>query len=247
MPPRAVFDSVFGEPEVIKLGSGLNQTYARTIKQALKARGRLTDEDFEQARIATERYLDQFPEEQQTGILRGAMVSAYMSETPESDAAIWLPGEKTDEGREPGIAHKSIEALREIGVLDEIAQTRDGLVAYPGASIQEPTYRTVGINGVWFNWYRAQCEAKCEPVPEKMGDVPKDKAKWAKQQVEKLAASEWRGLNLLVREEGERKVAYLTNGKILGVIARDSEKELRDEITLQFMLTHDGNLRSVVD
>jgi hypothetical protein len=210
----------------------------------LKAKGRLSDEDFDQARIETERYLAQFPEEQHTSILCGAMVSAYMSETPESDAAIWLPGEKTETGRKPGIAHKSIQALREIGVLDEIAETPDGLVAYPGASIQEPTYRTVGINGVWFHWYRAWAEANDESVPESMSDVPKDRAKWAKQQAERLAPTEWRGMILKIRAEAGRMVAYTEDDQPFGTISRHSDVGNRDTIRLYLSATKDGNICS---
>jgi hypothetical protein len=246
MPPRAVFDSVFDDPETVRLGGGLNATYARALKRARRERGRLDDADYDRARAETEAYLDRFPPERQTAILRGAMVSAYLGETPESDAAVWLPGAKTETGRQPGIAHQSIRALREIGVLDEIAQTPEGLVAYPGASIKEPTYRTVGINGVWFHWYRAQCEVSSEAVPETMSDVPKDKAKWAKREVERLAGTEWRDLLLTVRVEGKWRVAYLPDGRLFGTLSRDAMEAPGDVIAIRFSVTRDGNLRSVI-
>ena len=82
------------------------------------------------ARQAAEGYLARFPEAQHTAILRGAMVSAYMGETPTSDNAVWLMGEQRPDGsRAPGIAQKSIQALREVGALDEIGQTEYGLIA----------------------------------------------------------------------------------------------------------------------
>ncbi len=247
MPPRAVFDSAFDDPETIKLGGGLNQTYARALKRALREKGKLSDEDYDRARAETEAYLNEFPEERQTSILRGAMVSAYMGDTAESDAAIWLPGEKTETGRKLGIANKSIQALREIGVLDEIAQTENGLVSYPGASIQEPSYRTIGINGVWFNWYKRWAEANGEPISETMSDVPKERAKWAKHQVELLAQSYLSGLPLTIRSEGERRVAYTVEGQMFGLLARDVTDDLGDAIRLRFTLAKDGNLRSVVE
>ena len=56
------------------------------------------------------------------------MVSAYMGETPTSDNAVWLMGEQRPDGsRAPGIAQKSIQALREVGALDEIGQTEVGV------------------------------------------------------------------------------------------------------------------------
>ncbi len=245
MPPRAVFDSAFDDPETINLGGGLNQTYARALKRALRENGKLSDEDYDRARIEAEAYLGRFPAEQQTAILRGAMVSAYMGDTPESDAAIWLPGEKTETGRLPGIANKSIQALREIGVLDEIAQTPDGLVSYPGAVIQEPTYQTIGINGVWFNWYRQWAEANGEPMPETMGEVPKDTAKWAKQQVETIYQDG--SCAIEIRTEGERQAACTSDNQLLGFIAKDAEGIAEGPYTLKYALAKDGNLRAVLD
>ncbi|MCP4422985.1 MAG: hypothetical protein GY803_00690, partial [Chloroflexi bacterium] len=92
----------------------------------------------EQLRQVTEDYLARFRPERQTAILRGAMVSAYMNRT--SDAAVWLPGEKIGDGRLPGVASKSMDALREIGVLDRVGEFDREVIVYPDAAPYAPTF-----------------------------------------------------------------------------------------------------------
>ena len=116
---------------------------------------RLRAEDFDTARQETEAFLDRYPPQQHTAIARGAMLSAYTSDDPTvSDAMLWLAGERTETGQRRGsIGQVSIQALREIGLLDEMMATDErGILVYPGAIVEEPLRRTVGINGVWFNW-----------------------------------------------------------------------------------------------
>ena len=63
------------------------------------------------------------------GILRGALVSVYQQAERGSDAAAWLGGERDDEGkRQAGIAGVTVAALREVGLLDEIIPTKEGLI-----------------------------------------------------------------------------------------------------------------------
>lgn len=53
------------------------------------------------------------------------------------DTAVWLSGHKEETNqpqpgtRQSSVAHEMIEALRQIGVLDEIIVTKEGLVVYP--------------------------------------------------------------------------------------------------------------------
>ena len=92
-------------------------------------------EDFDSARHAAEEYLARYPPSAHSTILRGAMVSVYSGETPASDAAIWIQGEKVQADTYVGVAQKSLNALRDIGTLDEIDQTSAGLLVYPNASV----------------------------------------------------------------------------------------------------------------
>jgi hypothetical protein len=61
----------------------------------------------------------------------------YGKEEGGADTAVWLAGSKEETGQsQPGIgqspiAHETIEVLREIGLLDAILPTKEGLVVYP--------------------------------------------------------------------------------------------------------------------
>ena len=56
----------------------------------------------------------------------------YQQEERGSDAAAWLGGERDEAGkRQAGITGVTVEALREVGLLDELIPTKEGLVIYP--------------------------------------------------------------------------------------------------------------------
>jgi hypothetical protein len=63
------------------------------------------------------------------------MVSLYSGETTGSDAAVWVQGKKGGSNSGVGIAQKSLDALRDIGVLDEIDKMPEGVIVYPNANI----------------------------------------------------------------------------------------------------------------
>jgi len=136
MPPQEVFKSVAGDPEAVHIGAGLNQVYTGTLRRLARARPyRIpTPEDFDAARQAAEKYLARYPPYRHSDILRSAMVRVYTGDRVSSDAAIWVPGAKQVNDRSSAIAKKSIAALRDIGVLDEIDDTNDGVLGYPNAN-----------------------------------------------------------------------------------------------------------------
>lgn len=136
-PPPALFEHVTEED--VRLGAGLNQAFAAALNihkkkskgQPPAANGR-PPTALDHARQATEDYLAHFPPSRWGGILRGALVSVYQQEERGSDAAAWLGGERDEAGkRQVGIAGVTVEALREVGLLDEIIPTKEGLVIYP--------------------------------------------------------------------------------------------------------------------
>ncbi len=219
MPPQAVFDSALEDPQSVRLGGQLNAAYARAIRERPRPDMPPTPDDHEAARLAVEGHLARHPAERHTAILRGAMVSAYMGETPASDNAVWLMGEQRPDGsRTPGIAQKSIQALREVGVLDEIGETQLGLIAYPGATIREPAMRSAGITGVWFNWLRAQTAGNGQPLPERMQDVPRSAQRMSKERIAHLAKTQFPGMRLRVAEEGGRLAAYTERNNLFGYL-----------------------------
>ena len=129
-PPPALFENVTEED--VRLGAGLNQAFAAALNIHKKKIKRQPPTALDRARQATEDYLAHFPPHRWGGILRGALVSVYQQEERGSDAAAWLGGERDEAGkRQAGIAGVTVAALRGVGLLDEIIETKEGLVIYP--------------------------------------------------------------------------------------------------------------------
>jgi hypothetical protein len=250
MPPRAIFDHTFAQSETIALGAKLNQVYTSTIKQIAKNKSELTQEDYDAARHTAEQYLHNFPNDMQTSILRGAIVSAYLRNEPGSDAALWLAGAKIEGGRKSSIGQQTVQALREVGVLDEIANIDGRVTTYPGASASEPAYRTIGINGVWQNIFQRWAAHNNHNPDETKSPEAHQAIRWAKQRVSQMLEN-GQSVHLHVREEelnGQlRKIVYDTQGNRFGTISRDSQHEVGASFILRFALAHDGNLRAVID
>ena len=176
-----------------------------------------------------------------------------MRDAPGSDAALWLPGPKTDDGQQLGIAQKTIAALREVGVLDELGDVqidgRSGVMRYPGADVTEPTYRTVGIRGVWQNWLAAEAQARGEG--EISDTISKQDRTRAHDQVEQIAreiAELPAGYVLDVSDEEGQLVAYTERGNRFGVIRQGEAREIEvgQRLTVRGALASDGNLRVAV-
>ncbi|MHB8627804.1 MAG: hypothetical protein ACYDBJ_10265 [Aggregatilineales bacterium] len=248
MPPASVFDHAFnaGDLEFINAGAQLHRVYKNRLRTLLQEKDRLLPEDYETARAEAEAYLDQFSPDEQTALLRGAIVSTYITDSP-SDSVLWLPGAKTNRGRLPGIAHKTIQALRKIGVLDEVGETSEGILVYPGAATSTPRYfHSIGITGVWFNWLRSWQEANGQPLSTTPGDVSAARAVWAKARVAEFSQAEYRNLTLTIQRQGERKVAVTQDGALFGYVSKDSTDRVPEGgIVMHFAICRDGNLRCV--
>lgn len=134
MPPAALFDSTYADQDIIRLGARLNQTYAAAL--AMGRKGRYSNV-LERAKHAVEDFLVHFPPDRRSAILRGALVSVYGGEELTADTAVWLARTRIERDlAQPGIgqfsvASLTIEALREIGVVDEIHLNREGRGVYP--------------------------------------------------------------------------------------------------------------------
>ncbi len=90
----------------------------------------------ERAKVTVEDYLAHFPSERRGAILLGALASVYGKEDGGTDTAVWLAGSKEEQAQsllgigQSSIAHETIVALRDIGLLDDIIATKEGLVMY---------------------------------------------------------------------------------------------------------------------
>lgn len=244
IPPLALFQHVFEQPETLQQGAKLSQLYTGALPWVRGKRRR--SGSYELARQRSQAYLARFPPDRQTAVLCGALAHYYLKTSTGHDGAAWQIGERVEEGRKPGIAQLTIRALREIGILDELAETETGIVRYPGAKVLEATGTAITITGVWFNWYRAYLQSRGQSLPEMMNDVAKEQAHWAKEQVTQLTRTQFRNLTLTIRNDDERKIAYTLRGNIFGYIAREDTDKVGDAITVRFGIVKDGNLRCIV-
>ncbi|MCC6602501.1 MAG: hypothetical protein IT327_04785 [Anaerolineae bacterium] len=123
-PPQVVLEAA--DLKAVKLGAGLNKAYASALR---RGKGQNVS-PLEPAKAAVEDYLMHFPPEQLGTILLGALASVYGKEDSGMDTAVWLTGIKENTGMD-SVASRTIQALRSLGVLDDLVVTKEGLVIYP--------------------------------------------------------------------------------------------------------------------
>jgi len=264
-PPLALLEAAFAEPETITIGAGLNKTFAAALReplppmpvapgeklsQAEKTAVRQAQQQarYERARRAVWDSLHQYHPERHNAILRGAMVSALLSGG--SDAAVWQAGEKTEEGvRVPGIGHKSVAALREIGLLESIRESEHGLLREGGIGVTEPVevdtdYAILHIQEAWFHHHRQQAK---QP-PTNMGEMNRQTRQAARQALAEHAPAEYRNMRLYIKEESGRKVAYTAAGERVGQVSLQTAVHVQDgqTLTLRYALGRGGDLQAVV-
>lgn len=92
-------------------------------QRAERAATRLSAEENEQIWATMEQAVEAYPAERHNAILVGALAHNYMREKPGKAAWLWFAEAKDAEGRrEPGLGHKTIEALRSLSLLDSLTQ-----------------------------------------------------------------------------------------------------------------------------
>ncbi|MBI5928187.1 MAG: hypothetical protein HY862_02680 [Chloroflexi bacterium] len=243
MPPVEIFDHAMSQPDSLKIASDFIRQYNRILAQ-----GRVSNEDWaahEQAAEASMALLARYTLEERHGILLAVLAHSYLGESVGRDGAAWQMGSED----ELPMARMTLQALRSIGLLDEIDQMEQGgLLRYPAAHILETPLCSIGINGVWFNWLRVWLSAQGQALPSSMADVPKSQAEWAKNKIAHLAQTQFRDFGLHIRDENGRKVAYTVHGNLFGYLSRDSAGRVAqgDQLNIQAAIAQDGNLRVVV-
>lgn len=285
-PPLALLAAAFADPESIAIGAGLNKAFAavlheplppivaapgqrlrRAEREALFAQRK--QERFDRARWAAWDYLHRYHPDRHSAILRGGMVSALLSGG--SDAAVWLPGEKVEDGhfddgrrpsalsagRLPGIGHKSIVALREIGLLEDVQETGGGLarvgkapvaeLAGPVAELAE-AYAIIHIEDVWFYQQRQTAQARGERPPQTLAAVDWQTRRAARQALTAAAPTAYREMRLFIKEESGKKYAYTTAGERVGALSKETADQVQEgqTLTLRYALGRGGDLQAVV-
>ncbi|MEO1666757.1 MAG: hypothetical protein AAFU54_19115 [Chloroflexota bacterium] len=237
-PPIDVFRIGHDTLAMLEKGARFNQLYTSNLPWASKKRQRHSSnqDTLDTAREETTHYLASVSggdTEEQYRILLAALAHYYTN--PDHigrDESVWQLGPVNHMGtRDRGIAQDTIQALREVGILDQLNRLDNGrIVRYPSARVLPTANRPIKIIGVWFNYWRAVCAEQGREVPERMQDVEKPDAEWAKQQVEQLAHSTFRNMTIKIMLEGDRAVAHTEKG-IFGYIAKDNTQDVVEGLT----------------
>jgi hypothetical protein len=143
-PPEAVIQAALADPEMVALGAGLNQRFAAILNSKDKGQYQSV---LERARLGVVDYLSYFPPAQRQRILLGALGSVYGGDEAGqgqtavgSDIAAWLDafdeGDLLQQNWRPWLtglspARETMAALRQVGVLAEVIETKEGLVVWP--------------------------------------------------------------------------------------------------------------------
>lgn len=125
-----------------------------------------------------------------------------------------------------------------------VEETADGLLVYPNAAPERPLGRIIQINGVWFSRYQREMARRGRPAPAKMSQVAKAQQQQAKKAVtERLMTGDWE-LQVRIRKEDARLIAYSLAGQRIGVIGRSSAEHVEDGqvVRLRPVVAQDGNI-----
>jgi hypothetical protein len=235
-PPIEVFEH---GREWLPIGKELRRVYSRIMRQAAQESDEVDNEVFAAARLASEAFLRQWPAEKQPYVLLGAAAYLYAQGpgkgVPVRDGLLWqLGAPRTGDdslpraqrgGREPGIAHQTIQALRWIGLLGCPVWTTAGAVLH---LTDAPCPRSAGVpvrlNGVWLNYLNSRNGHRYA----RMVDVPPAERDRAKTRIADFVQDEFRGMLLYTEVAGEepdrlRVITRTPHGNLFGYVQRDHE------------------------
>jgi hypothetical protein len=238
-PPVELFAAVLRHKPLMEKGAQFNSVYARALKESKKQ---------ELARARCQAFLDghcEGDEIAEEGIILAAAANYYLNNRDGLDGSVWQMGERTEGGRKAGIAQIMIRALRGIGLLNEITEEDGYILRYPAAQVRDQGIM-VKINGVWFNYAKTTWKAESGPMPQTMGELPKEAADAFKQQISNI---KWAGVTFSVREDENkagRLKAYGPKGNLLGYIENGQEHQISEKMQILYAVADDGNLKAVL-
>ena len=127
-PPQLLFEQAQVNLDAVQLGRELTRRFAIALATA---RHDIRQPPIERGKRVVADYLAHFPPAQQRQLLLGALVATYEGEMPAGDVAVWLSGSRGESINQLSIAQQTMTALREIGLLDELVETTEGVIQYP--------------------------------------------------------------------------------------------------------------------
>jgi hypothetical protein len=256
-PPLELFEQ---GREWLAVGKELRRVYGQAIRQAaanLDYVPHLTDDErqeaiFNAARRASEGFLAQWGE-QRSQALVGAAAYLYVhgpdSEGAVRDGLLWQLGRPhgSGRGRERGIAHQMIAALRQIGLLGAPTWTREGVVLYYE---ETPTARPAGVpvrlNGVWANLLAVQNGRSYS----RMSDIPAHEREQAKARIADFVQNRFRGMVLTTAvTDNNRVITRTAHGNLFGYVQRDHELYAirHDQWRIAWAHVIDGNVLAILE
>ena len=248
-PPLTLFEH---GRDWLHVGKELRRAYSQVMRQALAAGGDVDDADFDAARAASDRFLQQWPEAKRPFVLLGAAAYLYaqgpQNGEPVRDALVWqLGAQRAEGGREPGTAHQMLDALRHIGLLGEPVWTAAGAVLYYD---EAPAVRSAGVpvrlNGVWLNWLNSRNGRQYT----RMSDVPPAERDQAKARIADFVQDRFRGMMLTTEvTDNDRVVTRTPHGNLFGYVQRDHElAAIRyDQWRIAWAHVVDGNVHAILE
>jgi hypothetical protein len=191
--------------------------------------------DIDKARLECEKYLNQYPVNEQEMILLGVLYEAYMGDNnmQRKDGQAWQLGV---------ISATTMNALRNVGVLKHLEQGDNQIFAFNQTRDIEVAL-PITINGVWFNLIQAKLGAV------KMSDIAKDMRESYKRNVGKMTEQgKFSNRTYLVETRGDRKVVLNEDGVLIGYVAKQDTHRLIANAIVVTNVAHDndGNLRFIV-
>lgn len=244
MPPKEVFEYGQGWQDV---AADIRSLYSQKLSAL---RGDFSDEKMAQIAGLVEHELDQWPQDAQRHILCALMGRIYLTDRAKdqdgndaiSDSICFLIGQPLEDGtRAEGIVHRTIEALRYIGVLKSLVDTPEGVMTYTRRPQPSTMGLPVKLNGRWFS------ELLKDKVYNRMGDVPVTERDSMKQLIAEAAArGRYNGQTFQIKHEGDRMLV-MEGERIWAYVQRGHEYRLpNDTVTILYAQAQDGNLHAIV-
>lgn len=219
-------------------GIYLVKQYNNFISNIIRSGRKPTEPDFETVREKTQQLINQSDDPH--SLLLGALVHCQRHHKNES--VVWQMAGNDDK---PAISSLTIAALRETGVLNEIAETQHGLVRYPGAIVRESSLVSVKLSGVWYNYLKATDADRYAQL--NMGEIDREVRDQTKAKVrEWVMTGFFNERTLQLGMVGERKVVLSPKGNVLAYVPVSQENLVNDSITIVMANEDDGNLMAIV-
>jgi hypothetical protein len=215
--------------------------------------GNLTGTQQHVLRQRLERYLNDFAPHEQDNVLIGAMASLYANPEASGDGGLWLLGEKVGDGYLPGIAQRTIRALRNHGLMG--ARKEQAISFSPDAEAQADGAGT--LTGTWYTLDQSLHTRSANRAPRSRKGFPRRCREIAQARVEHLSARINAGepLDLTLRRVfiggtkgvGETLMAYTASGDAVGELRQASGIRVQDGDAIRLERTHakDGDLSAV--